>query len=57
MKYFVLFKDYGDDYCFREYDNKHSALVAVTDLKSSYEEVIVIKGEQLEVKTNYSLEE
>lgn len=57
MKYYILFKDYGNDYCFREYDNEHSAQIAVTDLKSSYEEVIVIKGKQLEIKTNYSLEE
>lgn len=56
MKYYILFKDYGDEYCFQEYDNEHSALIAVTDLKS-YEEVIVIKGTELKIKTNYSLEE
>lgn len=58
MEYFVLFKDYGEDYGFREFDKLTSLLTCVTDLKNSgYEEVRVIKGKEVKIKTIYSLED
>lgn len=57
MKYFVLYSDYEYDYSFNLYETEKELLKELPEYKRNYKNVIVIKGKQLEIKTNYSLEE
>lgn len=57
MKYFILYGDCSYQYDYVELEDYDECLQHLVQLKETNDFVIVIKGKQLEIKTNYSLEE
>lgn len=57
MKYLILYSDYEYDYSFNLYETEKDLLEELPEYKRDYKSVIVIKGTELKIKTNHSLEE
>lgn len=57
MKYFILYSDNEYEYSFLEKDTYEEAVECVEQQKKEWNVVFVIKGTELKIKTNYSLEE